>query len=96
MLQFLPLIGSLLSGGAKGQSQERANKNAYAEGANRNALSQYGTQQNALLTTLIAGGRDKMDGYQTKQGATTNAMQGQQSATTNALNSQSAEGLQRR
>lgn len=99
MLQFLamaaPLLGSLLSGGAKGQAGERGMKNAFTEGANRNALSQYGTQQGALLSTILAGGRDKMDGYQTRQGATTNAMQGQQSATTNALMSQSNEGLQR-
>lgn len=99
MLGFLaaaaPLLGKLLGGGAKGQANERANQNAFIEGQNRNALSQYGTQQNALLSTILAGGRDKMDAYQTQQGATTSAMQGQQAATSNALNNQSAEGLQR-
>jgi hypothetical protein len=89
------LLGKLFGGGAKGQADERGQQNQFIADANRNRLQQYGTQQNALLSSLLAGGRDKMDAYQTRQGASTNAMQGQQAATSNALNNQSQEGLQR-
>jgi hypothetical protein len=91
----ISLVSQLLNRGAKEQANERGNQNDFINDANRNALNQYGTQQNALLTSLLAGGREKTDAYQTRQGATTNAMQGQQTATTNALMSQSNEGLQR-
>lgn len=91
----IPLLGRLLSGAAKGQTAERTNANDFATNTDRNKLAQYGTQQNALLSALLAGGRDKMDAYGTQQSATTNATQGLQGATSHALDAQSAEGLQR-
>src|SRR5688572_20245462 len=94
-MSLAPLLGNLLSGGAKGSATERGNRNDYGLAQNQQALQQFNTQQNALLQSLLAGDRGATDRYQTQQGATTNAMQGLQGATTNALNSQSQEGLQR-
>jgi len=102
----LGLIGKLLGGGAKGAADERQNQNNAQAVQNQQALSQYGTQQSALLQALLAKGRDAQDQYQTRQGATTSAL-GQQSqegtsryntrqgATTTALGQQSNENMQR-
>lgn len=101
-----PLLGKLLGGGAKGAATERGQQNDYGLSQNQQALSQYGTQQNALLQALLAQGREGQDRYSTRQNATTNALNSgsqeatsryntQQGATTTALGQQSAEGLQR-
>jgi hypothetical protein len=92
---LLPGLGGLLGGGAKGQADERANQNQAQLLANNQKANLYGTQQNALLSSLLAQDRGAMDRYGTQQGATTNAIQGRQAATSNALGQQSNEGLQR-
>lgn len=89
------ILSKLLGGAGKGAADERKNQNDFTLNKNNQALSQYGTQQNALLQTILAGGRDTMDRYNTQQGATTNATQGLQTATSHALDAQSAEGMQR-
>ena len=100
------LLGKLFGGTAKGSADERGNQNNYGLQQNQQALSQFNTQQNALLQSILAGGRDSIDRYQTQQGATTSALGNQsqeatgrygiqQGATTTALGNQSQEGLQR-
>lgn len=86
-----PILGKLFGGGAQGAAQERAGQNQFTLNKNTQELSKYGTQQNALLSALLARGRENQDRYQTQQGATTNAMQGQHGA----LVAGSNEGLQR-
>src|SRR4030095_3418538 len=88
-------VGGVLSGAAGGAANERERKMWAAQQGNQNALDVFRTRQNAALEALLAQGRDRMTGYGTKQGATTNAMTGLQSATTSALANQSAEGLAR-
>lgn len=91
----LPLLGKLFSGGAKGAAGERGDQNQFQQNQNALNLSKYGTQQNALLSSLLAQSNEGTNRYNTQQGATTNAMQGRQQATTTALGQQSQEGLQR-
>lgn len=89
------ILGKLLGGAAKGQSDERTKQNQFTLDRNGQALSQYGTQQGALLNSLIAGGNEATNRYGTNQNAITNAMQGQQTATSHAMDAQSAENLNR-
>jgi len=89
------LLGKLLGGGAKGAADERGNENAFTLGRNQQALSQYGTQQNALLSSLLAQGNEATSRYNTNQGATTAATSGLQNATSRALEAGSAEGMDR-
>lgn len=100
------LLGKLFGGGAKGAAAERGTRNDYQQTQNQQALSQFNTQQNALLQALLAQGSEASNRYNTRQGATTSAL-GQESqeatgryntrqgATQTALGQQSAEGLQR-
>lgn len=88
-------VGNVLSGASGGAATERERKMWAAQQGNQNALDVFRTRQQAALEALLAQGRDKMSGYATQQGATTNAMTGLQSATTTALGNQSAEGLAR-
>jgi hypothetical protein len=91
----LPLLGKLLSGGAKGAAAERGGQNDFTLARNSQALSQYGTQQNALIQSLLAKGQEATNRYNTNQGATTAATSGLQNATSRALEAQSGEGMQR-
>lgn len=90
-----PVLGKLLGGGAKSAAGDRESQNNFTQTANQQALSQWGTQQNALLASLLAKDRGAMDRYATQQGATTNAVQGMQGAVSHALDAQSNENLQR-
>ena len=85
--------GGVLGGMGKGAADERTNVNAFNQNADRTRTSQYTTQQGALLNALLASGRDKMQGYDTKQGATLQSLSGLQNATSGALANQSAEKL---
>ena len=100
------ILGKLFGGGAQGQAQERGNQNNQQSILNQQMLGQWGTQQNSLLQSLLAGDRGAMDRYNTQQAATSNANNNasqeatsrygvQQGATSTALNNQSQENMQR-
>lgn len=95
LLAAAPLVGKLLSGGAKGAAAERGGQNDFTLARNQQALSQYGTQQNALIQSLLAKGQEATNRYNTNQGATTAATSGLQNATSRALEAGSAEGMDR-
>jgi len=90
---ILSAVGGAISKGAEGQAKERGTQNDFRQAQDRTRSQNYGTQQGALLNSLLATGRDKLQGYGTKQGATTDAMQGLQGAWTSALGNESAEKI---
>jgi hypothetical protein len=86
-------LGGIFSGAAGGQAKDRANENDFTTSRNNQRTNIYGTQQGALLDSILAGGKDKMSGYGTQQGATTDALQGLQGATTAAKAGESNEKI---
>ena len=99
-------IGSRLTGGAKGQADERTNQNAFTTAQNSQIANLYGTQQNATLNALSGQDRGALDRYTTQQRSLLDALLGgsneatsrygtQQGATSRALEGESAEGLAR-
>jgi len=91
MAGLLGALGGLFSGFAGGQSADRANQNDFVSDRDKTKAGIYGTQQGALLDSILAGGKDKLSGYQTRQGATTDALQGLQGAHTAAKAGESGE-----
>lgn len=89
------ILSKLLGGGAQGAATERNNQNRFTLDRNQQDLSRYGTQQQAILSSLLGASNEATNRYNTNQGATTNAMQGRQGAVTHALDAQSAENLNR-
>jgi hypothetical protein len=86
-------VGSIFSGAGKGSAEERTKQNQFLGEQGRTKANLYGTQQGALLNSLLAQGRDKLQGYETRQGATLDALQGLQGAHTAARAGESAEKI---
>lgn len=86
-------VGSLLGRLGGGAAKERGGQNEFTLGQDRTKATNYNTQQDAALNALLAAGKDRMTGYQTRQGATTDALQGLQGAHTAARQGESAEKI---
>jgi hypothetical protein len=85
--------GNIFGGAAKGSADERSRENVALADRDKTKSNLYGTQQNALLQSLLASGRDKLSRYEGQQDATTKALQGKQGAWNTALGGESAEKI---